>query len=42
MVEFIAMVSALVAFVVMPTNDPGIKIKDTQDNSITLTAFEFW
>ena len=40
MVEFIAMVSALVAFVVMPTNDPGIKVKDTQDNSITLTAFE--
>ena len=40
MVEFIAMVSALVAFVVMPTTDPGIKIKDTQDNSITLTAFE--
>ena len=38
--EFIAMVSALVAFVVMPTVDPGIKIKDTQDNSITLTAFE--
>ena len=40
MVEFIAMVSALVAFVVMPTIDPGIKVKDTQDNSITLTAFE--
>jgi len=40
MVEFIAMFSALVAFVVMPTTDPGIKIKDTQDNSITLTAFE--
>ena len=34
------MISALVVFVVMPTNDPGIKIKDTQDNSITLTAFE--
>ena len=34
------MVSALVAFVVMPTTDPGIKVKDTQDNSITLTAFE--
>ncbi len=34
------MVSALVVFVAMPTNDPGIKIKDTQDNSITLTAFE--
>ena len=34
------MFSALVAFVVMPTTDPGIKIKDTQDNSITLTAFE--
>ena len=41
MIEFIAMVSALVVFVVMPTNDPGIKIKGTQDNSITLTAFEF-
>ena len=40
MVEFIAMVSALVVFVAMPTNDPGIKIKDIQDNSITLTAFE--
>ena len=40
MVEFIAMVSALVVFVAMPTNDPGIKIKDIQDNSITLTAFQ--
>ena len=40
MVEFIAIFSALVAFVVMPTTDPGIKINDTQDNSITLTAFE--
>ena len=40
MVEFIAIFSSLIAFVVMPTNDPGIKVKDTQDNSITLTAFE--
>ena len=40
MVQFIAIFSSLIAFVVMPTNDPGIKVKDTQDNSITLTAFE--
>ena len=37
---FLVLVSVLVTVVIMPTIEPGIKIKDTQDNSITLTAFE--
>ena len=40
MVEFLAMVSVLATVVIMPTIEPGIKIKDIQENSITLTAFE--
>ena len=40
MVEFLALVSVLVTVVIMPTTEPGIRIKDIQENSITLTAFE--
>ena len=40
MVEFLALISVLATVVIMPTTEPGIRIKDTQDNSITLTAFE--
>ena len=40
MVEFLALVSVLATVVIMPTTEPGIRIKDIQENSITLTAFE--
>ena len=40
MVEFLALVSILATVVIMPTTEPGIRIKDIQENSITLTAFE--
>ena len=40
MVEFLALVSVLATVVIMPTTEPGIRIKDIQDNSITLTSFE--
>ena len=40
MIEFLALVSVLATVVIMPTTEPGIRIKDMQENSITLTAFE--
>ena len=40
MVGFLALLSVLVTVVIMPTTEPGIRIKDVQENSITLTAFE--
>ena len=40
MVEFLALVSVLATVVIMPTTEPGIRIKDMQENSITLSAFE--
>ena len=40
MVEFLALVSILATVVIMPTTEPGIRIKDIQENSITITAFE--
>ena len=37
---FLALVSVLVTVVIMPTTEPGIRIKDVQENSVTLTAFQ--
>jgi len=37
---FLALVTAIVMVVIVPTTDPGIKIKNTQENSITIQAFE--
>ena len=40
MVEFLALLSVLATVVIMPTTEPGIRIKDIQEDSITLVAFE--
>ena len=37
---FLALLATLATVVIMPTTEPGIKIKDTQENSITLQAFQ--
>ena len=37
---FLVLVTTLVAAVILPTTGPGFKIKDIQDTSITLMAFE--
>ena len=37
---FLALVSVLITVVIMPTTEPGIRIKDVQENSVTLTAFQ--
>ncbi len=36
---FLVLMTVLVTVVIMPTTEPGIKIIDTQENSITLQAF---